>query len=89
MSPFRKLRAARASGSPFGRGAECLGWWGWECGSNEMVEELTRLMKERYLAGEDRDLDYASIDDNAALDAYWAKEIQQDAEDAYFDDMED
>jgi hypothetical protein len=54
-----------------------------------MVEELTRLMKERYLAGEDRDLDYASIDGNAALDAHWAKEMQQDAEDAYFDDMDD
>jgi hypothetical protein len=43
-----------------------------------MVEELTRLMKERYLAGEDGEhVDYKSIDGDATLDSYWAKQMQQ------------
>lgn len=40
-------------------------------------------------AGADAEfVDYKSIDTNAKLDEHWAREIQQDAEEAYFDDMD-
>eukprot|EP00242_Pyramimonas_sp_CCMP2087_P011870 CAMPEP_0198204816 /NCGR_PEP_ID=MMETSP1445-20131203/8285_1 /TAXON_ID=36898 /ORGANISM="Pyramimonas sp., Strain CCMP2087" /LENGTH=61 /DNA_ID=CAMNT_0043876875 /DNA_START=39 /DNA_END=224 /DNA_ORIENTATION=- len=54
-----------------------------------MVDELERMMRERFLAGKDAEfVDYSAIDNNERLDDRWVKEVQQDAEDAYFDDMD-
>jgi len=58
--------------------------------SVEMVElemEFTRLMKERFLGGEDGAfVDYRQIDNDATLDAEWQREEDQDMEDRYFDE---
>lgn len=43
------------------------------------------MVQQRFLAGEDPGVDYASIDQDAELDDYWAALQAQDAEDAYFD----
>lgn len=45
------------------------------------------LLQARYLSGEDDGVDYAAIDADASLDDDFARERQQDAEDAYFDDV--
>ena len=43
-------------------------------------------MRERFLAGGDDGFDYLAVDADAALDAHWRREIDQDAEDKYFDE---
>jgi len=48
--------------------------------------EFERAMRERFLAGEERDFDYSVVDDDASLDEFWGKEARQDAEDRYFDE---
>lgn len=48
--------------------------------------EFERAMRERFLAGEERDFDYSVVDADASLDDFWGKEARQDAEDRYFDD---
>ena len=48
------------------------------------VAEFERMMRERFLDGGD-DFDYARVDADDALDAHWRREMDQDAEDAYFD----
>lgn len=45
------------------------------------------LLQARYLSGEDEGVDYGAIDADASLDDDFARERQQDAEDAYFDDV--
>ncbi|XP_068143981.1 coiled-coil domain-containing protein 97 [Drosophila tropicalis] len=49
--------------------------------------EFMSLMQERFLSGEDSDFDYTAVDDNAIFDDL--KQIEQDEEDAYFDEDED
>jgi len=48
--------------------------------------DFERVMRERFLAGGDDGFDYLSVDADAALDAHWRREIDQDAEDKYFDE---
>jgi hypothetical protein len=48
--------------------------------------EFGRVMRERFLSGEDAaHVDYAAMDADESLDDTWRKEAAQDAEDAYFD----
>lgn len=49
------------------------------------VAEFERTMRERFLDGGDDDFDYSRVDADDALDAHWRREMDQDAEDAYFD----
>ena len=44
-------------------------------------------LQAHFLSGEDDGVDYALIDADASLDDDFARERQQDAEDAYFDDV--
>ncbi|PSC75048.1 coiled-coil domain-containing 97 isoform A [Micractinium conductrix] len=45
------------------------------------------LMKQRFLAGQEVGVDYATIDADAELDEDWAVQAGRDAEDKYFDDV--
>ncbi|KAH8412795.1 hypothetical protein KR009_005754 [Drosophila setifemur] len=57
-------------------------------GERELLRnEFLSMMKERFLSGEDKDFDYSAVDDNAQLDDL--KQIEQDEEDAYFEDSDD
>ncbi|KAH8324221.1 hypothetical protein KR074_001791 [Drosophila pseudoananassae] len=57
-------------------------------GERELLRnEFLSMMKERFLSGEDKDFDYTAVDDNAQLDDL--KQIEQDEEDAYFEDSDD
>lgn len=57
-------------------------------GERELLRnEFLSMMKERFLGGEDKDFDYAAVDDNAQLDDL--RQIEQDEEDAYFEDSDD
>ncbi|XP_016989357.1 coiled-coil domain-containing protein 97 isoform X2 [Drosophila rhopaloa] len=57
-------------------------------GERELLRhEFLSMMKERFLSGEDKDFDYTAVDDNALLDDL--KQIEQDEEDAYFEDSDD
>ncbi|ALC38905.1 CG7810 [Drosophila busckii] len=51
-----------------------------------MRNEFMGIMKERFLTGQDEDFDYAAVDNNAQLDDL--QQIEQDAQDAYFDEDE-
>ena len=54
---------------------------------NVRLAEFQRMMRERYLEGEDgAHVDYKQVDGNQSLDDAWRREAAQDAEDAYFDD---
>ncbi|KAH8281468.1 hypothetical protein KR054_000830 [Drosophila jambulina] len=56
-------------------------------GERELLRhEFLSMMKERFLQGEDKDFDYTAVDDNAQLDDL--KQIEQDEEDAYFEDSD-
>ena len=44
-------------------------------------------MQAHFLSGDDEGVDYAAIDADASLDEDFAREMQQDAEDAYFGDI--
>ncbi|KAF8460305.1 coiled-coil domain-containing protein-domain-containing protein, partial [Kalaharituber pfeilii] len=46
-------------------------------------ERWEEAMTRRFLAGEDEDVDYSTIDDNEAYDD--TKQLERDVEDAYFD----
>ena len=52
----------------------------------QRMADFERVMRERFLAGEDEGFDYARVDADASLDDHWAKEIERDAEDRYFDE---
>ncbi|XP_017068614.2 LOW QUALITY PROTEIN: coiled-coil domain-containing protein 97 [Drosophila eugracilis] len=57
-------------------------------GERELLRnEFLSMMKERFLSGEDKDFDYSAVDDNTLLDDL--KQIEQDEEDAYFEDSDD
>lgn len=53
----------------------------------DKMEDLTRVMQEKFLSGMDSEyVDYERIDNDAALDDDWMPEITRDAEDKYFDE---
>ena len=55
------------------------------------VEEFRRVMRERFLEGREEAwsaAEYAKVDADVSLDERWARLAAQDAEDAYFDDVE-
>ncbi|XP_020799006.1 coiled-coil domain-containing protein 97 [Drosophila serrata] len=57
-------------------------------GERELLRhEFLSMMKERFLQGEDKDFDYTAVDDNSQLDDL--KQIEQDEEDAYFEDSDE
>ncbi|XP_017047969.1 coiled-coil domain-containing protein 97 [Drosophila ficusphila] len=57
-------------------------------GERELLRnEFFSMMKERFLSGDDKDFDYTAVDDNTQLDDL--KQIEQDEEDAYFEDSDD
>jgi hypothetical protein len=45
-------------------------------------------MEQRFLFGQDASVDYAAIDRDVELDEHWAGVAAQDAEDAYFDELD-
>lgn len=51
----------------------------------QLQADFLALMHQRFLAGEEEGVDYPAIDGNAALDDDLASQMEQDAEDAYFD----
>ena len=57
---------------------------------NARLAEFQRMMRERYLNGEDgAHVDYRRVDGDQSLDDTWKKELTQDAEDAWFEEDED
>lgn len=53
----------------------------------DKMEDFTRVMQEKFLAGMDGEhVDYGRIDNDSALDDDWMPEITRDAEDKYFDE---
>lgn len=51
----------------------------------QLQAEFLVLMHQRYLAGEEEDVDYRAVDADQSLDDDLTMQIEQDAEDAYFD----
>jgi len=53
----------------------------------DKMEDLTRVMQEKFLSGMDSEhVDYGRIDNDAALDDDWMPEITRDAEEKYFEE---
>jgi hypothetical protein len=53
----------------------------------DKMEDFTRVMQEKFLSGMDSEhVDYALIDNDAALDDDWMPEITRDAEEKYFEE---
>ncbi|CAH8392437.1 unnamed protein product [Eruca vesicaria subsp. sativa] len=53
----------------------------------EMMEQFTSIMQQKFLAGEDHEhLDYTKIDNDENLDDHWLREVGLDAEEKYFGD---
>jgi hypothetical protein len=52
---------------------------------NELRDDFERLMRERFLRGDDYDFDYGCCDHNLDLDLV-SRSHERDAEEAYFDD---
>lgn len=50
---------------------------------NDLKLEFTRIMKERFLAGEDKKFDYSSVDHNTEYDDL--EVLERDEEEKYFD----
>ncbi|EEF45045.1 conserved hypothetical protein [Ricinus communis] len=56
----------------------------------DMMNQFTYIMHQKFLSGEDHQhLDYSKIDDNETLDDHWLREANDDAEDKYFAGDED
>ncbi|KAJ6394189.1 hypothetical protein OIU77_023420 [Salix suchowensis] len=56
----------------------------------DMMGQLTNIMHQKFLAGEDHQhLDYSKIDDDETLDDHWLREANHDAEDKYFAEGEE
>lgn len=51
----------------------------------QLQADFLELMHRRFLAGEEEGVNYAAIDGDAGLDDDLAGQMEQDAEDAYFD----
>lgn len=53
----------------------------------EMMEQFTSIMQQKFLSGEDHEhLDYTKIDNDENLDDHWLREVGLDAEEKYFGD---
>lgn len=53
----------------------------------DKMDDLTRVMQEKFLSGMDGEhVDYGRIDNDAALDDDWMPEITRDAEEKYFEE---
>lgn len=53
----------------------------------DKMDDLTRVMQEKFLSGMDSEhVDYGRIDNDAALDDDWMPEITRDAEEKYFEE---
>lgn len=51
----------------------------------DMMNQFTSIMHQKFLSGEDHQhLDYSKIDDDETLDDHWLREANLDAEDKYF-----
>ncbi|KAL0756079.1 hypothetical protein Bca101_093747 [Brassica carinata] len=51
----------------------------------EMMEQFTSIMQQKFLSGEDHEhLDYTKIDNDENLDDHWLREVGLDAEEKYF-----
>ncbi|WCJ20761.1 hypothetical protein M5689_002972 [Euphorbia peplus] len=51
----------------------------------DMMNQFTYIMHQKFLSGEDsQHLDYSKIDDDETLDDHWLREANLDAEDKYF-----
>ncbi|KAF2308359.1 hypothetical protein GH714_000257 [Hevea brasiliensis] len=51
----------------------------------DMMNQFTYIMHQKFLSGEDHQhLDYSKIDDDETLDDHWLREASHDAEDKYF-----
>lgn len=55
------------------------------CAQAQLQADFLALMHQRFLLGEEEDVDYCGIDADQSLDDDLAGQIGQDAEDAYFD----
>jgi hypothetical protein len=52
----------------------------------EMMDEFTSIMKQKFLSGEDEQhLDYSKIDNDESLDDHWLPEMGVEAQEKYFD----
>lgn len=53
----------------------------------DLMDQFTYLMQQRFLLGEDGEhLDYSKIDNDEALDDHWQREANYDAEEKYFEE---
>lgn len=53
----------------------------------EMMDQFTSIMQQKFLSGEDHEhLDYTKIDNDENLDDHWLREVGLDAEEKYFGD---
>ncbi|KAM7256698.1 hypothetical protein ACFE04_012439 [Oxalis oulophora] len=51
----------------------------------DMKDQFTNIMQQKFLSGEDHEhLDYSKIDNDVTLDDHWMREVNQDAEEKYF-----
>ena len=51
----------------------------------EYAETFEDVLRQKFLTGEDADIDYRAIDNDTSLDDHFAEAERRDAEDAYFD----
>ena len=52
----------------------------------ENQDTLESIMRARFLSGKDPSVNYEDIDNDASLDTYWAAQVDQDAQDKYFEE---
>jgi len=52
----------------------------------ENQDTLESIMRARFLSGKDPSVNYEDIDNDASLDHDWAAQIDQDAQDRYFEE---
>lgn len=53
--------------------------------TQDMMEQFTCFMQQKFLSGEDHQhFDYSKIDNDETLDDHWLREVSQDAEEKYF-----
>lgn len=51
----------------------------------EMMDQFTYIMHQKFLSGEDHQyVDYSKIDNDETLDDHWLREVNHDAEEKYF-----
>lgn len=53
----------------------------------DLLEQFTHVMQQKFLAGEDTAyIDYSLIDKDERLDDHWLREANYDAEEKYFEE---